>query len=170
MTIFARRIWRDTWIVMLALSIIVVLVLTVQNYSGPKYKAFSGRFWSDRSTYFVHSDKGFQDLSRNFDVSTPTGWHGRVDFDSSSSAIKLKIADFMGKPVNNLFVAARLTTRGDQRNAVTNVLEQNPDGTYKASASHLRKGTWDLSLTARDPNSNRETDLLFRIEKQITIK
>jgi hypothetical protein len=100
---------------------------------------------------------------------TPSGVAGWLDYEPSSGVLVMSIKDVRGNPVVGADVRAamRRPTAPDGPNFM---LVPDADKAYSAEIKSLGHGPWDVSITAVDPSVPSGTGLIFRVEKNITVR
>jgi len=135
----------------------------------PNNDAFENSFWVTRTKFQSDEAKNMADLHKNFDVLTSAGWRGNIAHENKNNELVMKLIDYVGRPINGIFVAAQVHSNIGSQLVYNNMLKQTADGEYRSNKLGLKKGNWNLTVTARNPESSDETDMIFRFEKQITV-
>lgn len=131
--------------------------------------AFKNTHWARQTTHASDEELNMAALHKHFDILTPNGWRGKIEHKKNSNELVMKLIDYVGKPINGIFVAAQVRSENSSQPAYNNMLTQGASGDYRSGKLGLKKGTWNLTITARDPNSSSETDMIFRFEKRIIV-
>lgn len=158
---------RDIGIIFLCSLAVVGMILFA--YGHKKSNSVSA-FWQETKYARPGSSSEFHEVDKKLDISTPSGWRGKLQLDTASKRLVINLVDFTGEPVKGLFLAAQVFSRKSSSLVYQGILNQNKDGNYRSSKTGIKPGTWDISITARNPNSANDTDFLFHIEKRIKVK
>lgn len=161
---------KEGWIVIFAIVGLIGLAYIAISFTDNGHNKFANSFWEKRAKYAGQRIRGVRDPRKTYDIVTPEGWHGTVDQEVGNDGLTMKINDFLGKPVKGLAVAAQISAPNSPAPRQYGILNQSKDGAYRSGKLKLKPGRWDVVLTARKPVNDYESDLLFRVEKQINVK
>lgn len=132
--------------------------------------AYETSFWN-RRPHIVDKMRAQKspDRREDIDVVTLHGWRGRLAHDGKAGTVTMDLRDMHGDPVRRLRLRARIAD-GVGRVRARRIMRQGADGLYRAGNLDLPKGRFDLTVTGRDPRRPGSFELIFRIEKQITVE